>query len=419
MPRPGMTRGASRETPEKKKGFTSWLEERKDRKKRREEEAARIINEAAAGAESDIVRILTVIDFENSRLPKEVLEKKTDPNQPFCNLERNIRALAKDLTDSTQILEVDIKPIDEQLLKLARQLQESVEYGYASAAEAAKAGLARGIREIRMKLPKNPEIDLKEFVEVNAKYLSEFVVLVGMAQDIDQEEKNRAIQKAGVDKAMEAAKKERDELRNKLLHDEEYKEALGAILDNDGNREFWTPFQWGVHASMVESSMKRTVNALSVRQLSDTENQLSVLKGKKEMIATDLKKIPVVADPNQMNKVKEAVEAMFDRMAKADVELEENIKFFDEIDGRIKQFEHLPGSIKAKEKALEEAQKLLGEMQHDQEIEINGGVGGEQFRNYGLYTDEEKEQLKAEREKARTQERAHAEEKQAQRIRES
>ncbi len=376
--------------------FKAWREGRKERKRQMEEEAARTILNEAAGTENAIVRELEQVDFDHSRLPKSVLEEKAKPEQRYCDLEMGTRHLIYELRNNTQPVKADVRKIDEQLWKLAKLLRQAVEQGDPEAAKAAKAGLAVGIKRIRFAIPDSQPEFLKDFVMLNSRYLEEWITLVNMSQVIDKNNENLQIMKARVTADRKDAEKERDELAQKLETDPSYRDAYAHILDFDGteDRLKWTPLQRQLHQTMIRGVLKRTIANLNEALLSQKETLQDVKRQNRRMLFNKLSDVPVFEDPNMMNKYKESVDALFDEMTRADTELEESLKMFDEIDGRIKQLDYMPGAIRANEMAAERAQQMLKDIRENQQRAIEGAGGGITLKELGILSTEEVEDQK-------------------------
>lgn len=376
--------------------FKAWRDGRKERKRQLEEEAARAILNETAGKENAIIRELEQVDFDNSRLPKSVLEEKAKPEQRYCDLEMGTRHLIYELRNNTQPVKADVRKIDEQLWKLAKLLRQAVEQGDPEAAKAAKAGLAYGIMRIRFCIPDSQPEFLKDFVDLNVKYLEEWITLVNMSQVIDKNNENLQLMKARVNADRRDADKERDELSDKLESDPAFRDAYAHILDFDGtdDRLKWTPLQRQLHQTMIRGVLKRTIANLNEALLAQKETLQDVKRQNRRMLFNKLSDVPVFEDPNLMNKYKESVDALFDEMTKADTEIEESLKMFDEIDGRIKQLDYMPGAIRANEMAAERAQQMLNEIKANQQRVIEGAGGGISLKDLGILSTEEVEEQK-------------------------
>lgn len=396
-----------------------WLDGRKERKRQLEEEAARAILNETAGTENAIIRELEQVDFIGGRLPKSVLEEKTNPSQPYCDLEMGTRYLIFQLKNNTQPVKADVRRIDEQLWKLAKLLRQSVEQGEAEAAKAAKTGLAYGIEKIRFRIPDSQPEFLKDFVDLNVRYLEEWITLVNMSQVIDKNNENLRVMRARVEADRKDEEREREETEAKLNDDPRFLEAFDFILNHDGteDRLKWTPLQRQIHQTMIRGILKRSIANLNEMLLTSKETEMDVKRQKRRLLFNKLSDVPVFEDPNLMNKFRESVDSLFDEMTKADAEIEESLTLFDEISGRINQMSFLPGAVRANEMAAEQAEHVLKQIKEAQQQEIEGVRGGVTMKElYGLLTREEKETLK---EEARQQQAAQVQQAEQQRERQS
>ncbi len=373
----------------------AWLDERKERKKQLEEEAARAIYNETIGTESAIIRELELVDFEHSKLPSDVLEAKTMPDQRCCDLELMTRHLIHELQNDTHPIKADIRKIDEQLWKLAKLLRQAVDQGDAEAASAAKTGLAFGIKKIRFRIPDSQPEFLKDFVALNARYLDEWVTLVNMSQVIDKETENLKSMRDQVDKDRKAVDQEREAFLQRLESDGAYRAAYQQIRDFSGDADpmKWTSQQRQMRQDMIRGSLARSMAALNEALLLQQETKLDIKRSNRDTLFKRLNEVPVFEDPNLMNKFKDSLERIYDDMAKADQEIDESIKVFDDMRGRIQQFAYTPGAVRANQLAQEQAELMGKELQAMQQAESDSNKGVS-MRDLGFMTSEEVEQVK-------------------------
>ena len=399
MPRPDYSKAKNGGTSSKNP-FAAWLAHRKEAKAQAAEQAAKAITNDTAKNEAAIVDKLASIDFLHSRLPKEVLEAKSDPNRPYGDLEYASRAIQKILIKNPQTLTADIRSIDEKLLTLAILFKQAVEQGDEKAAFAAKAGLLRGLTNIRNKIPENQPELFKIFVETNTKYLDSWVTLVNLSQVSD-----RMRQNVEREREMYADEKEKndastDALYELLKNDPETNKAYQEILENDTveNRVRWNDKQREVHIMMVERRMAKARLNLKNFMLVKGEEELSAKNNEVEVLYAKVAKMPIVTDPNLMNKYKEQIDKLFEELAASDVEIDESLQLLDEIDGRIEQLDNAPGAVRAREVASIEAEKTLEDIK-DLQLKRAGVLNSKAkagLKELGLYSDEELAQLKKE-----------------------
>ncbi|MCC8129610.1 MAG: hypothetical protein LIO51_06715 [Clostridiales bacterium] len=378
--------------------FSEWLASRKERKQALENAAAKSITNETARNESLIIDQLNCIDFAHSRLPKEVLEYKSNENQSCGDLEYASLVLANVLLKDPQTIKMDIREIDEKLLTLAMLFRQAVEQGDTQAAYAAKAALARGIRDIRTRIPQNQPELAKQFVEKNVQYLDGWITLVGHAQGVDRIKQNVDNQREVHNRDVQKDEQEKDELEHLILTDPDIAEAFETILDHDTpeERSKWADAQRKVHQMLIEQTLRGVHVKLNKRLLDGEEQKLITKKAQVDTLLAKLATLPIVEDPNLMNKYQEELDSLFKMLAEQDAEMEEVLRTAEEIEGRLKQLDNAPGSLMAREIAADKAQEFLDDIQKKQEVEIKSDEGRlkEKLERLGILTEEEQQELK-------------------------
>ncbi len=372
------------------------------------EQAAKIITNDTAKNEAAIVDKLASIDFLHSKLPKEVLDAKSDPNRPYGDLEYASRAIQSILLKNPQSLSADIRSIDEKLLTLSILFKQAIEQGDEKAAFAAKAGLLRGLTNIRNKIPENQPDLFKLFVETNTKYLDSWVTLVNLSQVSDRMKQNVEREREMYASEKEKCDNDTDALYELLKNDYEMNQAYQEIIENDSveNRIRWNDKQREVHIMMVERRMAKARLNLKNFMLVKGEEELSTKNNEIEVLYAKVAKMPIVTDPNLMNKYKEQVDLLFKELAETDVEIDESLQLLDEIDGRIEQLDNAPGAVRAREVAAMEAEKALEDIRNLQlkkagVLEAKAKAG---LKELGLYSEDELKVLKKELEEQQARE---------------
>jgi hypothetical protein len=408
MPRPDFSKARSGRGTTSRNPFAAWLAHRKEAKMAAAEQAAKIITNDTAKNEAAIVDKLASIDFLHSKLPKEVLDAKSDPNRPYGDLEYASRAIQSILLKNPQSLSADIRSIDEKLLTLSILFKQAIEQGDEKAAFAAKAGLLRGLTNIRNKIPENQPDLFKLFVETNTKYLDSWVTLVNLSQVSDRMKQNVEREREMYASEKEKCDNDTDALYELLKNDYEMNQAYQEIIENDSveNRIRWNDKQREVHIMMVERRMAKARLNLKNFMLVKGEEELSTKNNEIEVLYAKVAKMPIVTDPNLMNKYKEQVDLLFKELAETDVEIDESLQLLDEIDGRIEQLDNAPGAVRAREVAAMEAEKALEDIRNLQlkkagVLEAKAKAG---LKELGLYSEDELKVLKKELEEQQARE---------------
>lgn len=393
MPRPQA--GGTRASATKTNPISGWLESRRLRKQQEAENAARKITDETAQNENILQTTLEGIDFIHSELPKEILEARAKEGQKYGDLEQTARGLAQKLRKNPLTVNADIRKLDEKLLVLAELYKNAIEAGETHAAYAAKKALVKGILEVRSRIPQCREELLEQFVEINAKYLDEWITLVQMAQTADHLKKNTENTKTKYNRSKDTYQTQITELLEGLQQEQETADALAFVKNQKSTetRTTWTPVQRQVYGMLLEQRLKRVGIDMAAHQYQSLKDSFEVTCGEVDQLAMKLESIPLVTDENLKNKYKDAIDGLFMELAKRDTELEESLRGLEEIEGRILQLEAAPGNQLAKEVVANEAEVFLKEARALQQKEIGEREQdrGERLRELGLLTTEEVE----------------------------
>lgn len=401
MPRPEISRrGASGN--QSANPFANWLRGRKERRREAEDEASRLITNKIAENESTIIDKLNSIDFLHSRLPKSVLDAKQRPDQPYGDLEYAARGIVHMLLKNPQTIKIDIRKFDQKLMTLVLMYKQAIEQGDIRAAYAAKGALVRGFSDIRTRLPQNQPELAKQFVEANVHYLDQWITLVGLAQVADRTKQNVESQKALHDKAVGRHKEKNENLRKELQGDTDYTEAFYHIYNHDSpeERAKWTDTQREVHRMMIERRMEGVNLELNNLLVQQQELDLTAKEAQVDVLYSKVAALPIVQDPDLMNKFKESVDEIFRQLAESDADIDATLKTMDEIEGRIQQLNNAPGAIRAREVAAEEAENAVKEiMKMQNDISGKSANKAKQMReDLGIFSEEQLAQMRKEAE---------------------
>lgn len=404
MPRPEFNgAGVHQSNPIK-----AFFEGRKSRREKLAETAAKEISNDTAKNELRIADTLGSVDFIHSRIKPEILNEKTDPKQPCGDLEWASRAIRRNLLDNPQPKSIDIRKIDEKILQLAVLFKQSVEQGDKNAAYAAKAALARGIHDIRNRVPADSAPLSAAFVETNAKYLESWITLVMMCQCSDRLKENADNEEALYNSTEEKLQKGIDDFYNEIQDNPEVAEIFAEMirLDEEGKRSEWTRQQVDLHNNMIERAIDKSNLILRKISYIQLNEQYTANEGRVDVLYSKLAMLPIVTDPNLMNKFQEELDALVLDMAKADQEIDETLTTMDKIVGALDQLEHAPGAIRAKEVALETTNDALEEIKRMQELDagIVKEKADDRLRSLGIKSREEVEILKKQAEEAHERE---------------
>lgn len=379
--------------------FASFLMEREAQKKAETENEARTVANETAQSATDIAEKLRTLSFspEWSRLSRDILEEKTDPNQLGCNMERIARTLAARLENQEPSAQIDLRPMDAQLNVLTDRFVTAVQDGYNSEAYVALDALNRGIDVIRNRVPSEDPEFAKQYIEENAAYLKRWVHLAESARTMDQIRENVNRQQRDYDIEEAALEEERAALKEKMKQDAKTARAIHVIYSHETPEERmrWSKEIREVYNFMLDRRMK-DVNLLLKRYLVDQEkHHLEAQKAQVNTMKNGLLSLKVVRNKNEMNHFHDSVAEMFKQMADYDVQLDTMLKTMDSVEAQILQLEEAPGNLRAKEEVCDQTERFIKELKEEQDnelLDLKEAASLEEM--FGIRSDEEQARLK-------------------------
>ena len=250
MPKP-KAESAKIKSTVKSSPFAALLQAWRDRKAERDNIKARTVTDATARAENLIISELASIDFLNSKLPKEDLKYKQNPNskQEIGDLEYATLHLVKSLKNEVTTPKVDLCPINRQLLLLAQKFKYADEKGDSNAAFAAKAALVMGIEKVRSRVPETQPDQLKTFIENSAEYLAHWVTEVDLSAAVDQTQRQVNAFRARLNTKENELENLKNDLEQRICEDADFAKAFDEIsrCELAEDRKNWTAAQLEAH----------------------------------------------------------------------------------------------------------------------------------------------------------------------------
>ncbi len=404
MPRPtitpkkmGASGGGQSENP-----ILSWLKKRKERRSQAEEEASRLITNKTAENENAMIDQLSSIDFLHSRLPKNVLEAKSDPKQLCGDLEYAAQAIIYTLRKNPQTIKMNICALDQKMLTLVLLFKQAVEQGDVRAAYAAKGALVRAVKDIRSRIPQH-QPEMAQFVQVNAQYLDQWITLVALSQVVDRTKQNVEAQRSLQQETQNKIDKDIGELEKQIRENDDFAIAFHNLTDGalGQDRTKWDETERKVHRLMVERHMDKAILELNRLLVQQQELDLKTKEAQVDVLHSKVASLPIITDPDLQNKFQESIDELFKQLAESDAQIDETLKTMDDIEGRIQQISRAPGSQRAQEVAAEEAEKALQEIKARQEVQSgkNADRAKEMREKMGVLTDKELAERLEERKK--------------------
>lgn len=382
--------------------FSDWWKSRKEHHIQAQEEASRMITNKITENEATLIDQLENIDFSRSSLPKHVLGKKAREKMPYCELEFAVLGLIRKLQGSPQTIKTDIREIDKKLLALVLLMKQAVAQGDTNAAYACRAALLRGINDIRARIPQEQPQLAKQFVELNSKYLDQWITLVSMAQAYDRSEQNVERQRAKLESDTKAHNASVVALHQSLLDDTKLGDAYNYILKHGSaeDRENWSDDHRKAYKVLLEQNIEEIQLRISKQLVHQGEIDLATQKAQINMLETKLTNLEIVQDPNLMNKFNEAMDELTKQMATDDQHINEALMKMEKVAVEIEVMNNAPGSIRVRQMAAEQAKKTLEAIKEyeAEQMGLTEKRRKESLNRLGLHTEEELAAMRKENE---------------------
>ncbi|MBR4308138.1 MAG: hypothetical protein IKT58_00940 [Oscillospiraceae bacterium] len=404
MPRPTST-GRRITNTSSGNSFTKWLAGRKERKKAAEEEAALTIINDAAKNEGTFITMLQQIRFHESKLPKEKLEYRSKENQRYGDLEYCARWLEQQIAKNSSPVCFDIRPLDRKLYQVVARYKEAIELGYPETAFAARAALVDVFTKIRFRLPQvSPEENEQEFartyVERCCEHIDTWINLLSQELDADKTAEAIAKEEAELEKKEKLHEAKLDALE-KMIEEDPSKLSDYLALSNATAETELTASQKRLKDDMIEQHVQTAVFAVYQKQVSQLRHIRTVITGRVEALKAAVLELVIPTDANSLNKYKDEIAKMRERMAARDQEIEESLKDFEDLQGAIQSMEDLPGAVQARQAAAASAMTMIENLKKRQEARIKEPVSGQYLMEiFGLKSKEEMEEVERQRQKA-------------------
>lgn len=387
---------------ENNSGVFSWWKNRQAKKKEEEEKAAIAIIDKAIENENTFCNMLDSIDFRASKLPKEKLNYKSPKNKSnYGDLEFMAKFIVQEIRRNPYSVSIDVRPLDKVLYQIIRKYKEAIENGHPHQAFAARVALRESFQKIRFRLPQvlpegHEQQYARDYIKACARHAESWLHLITQAQLADQADENVENQKRAHDKlAEESAKKKEAHLKN-VRSDPEKEAAMVQILKGTPFAEL-SPVAQKLFSEAVELRVDDTVIEIARRQLNQNMIQAKLAQGRVNTLRVSLSNLVLPIDPNAMDHYNDELNAMQERMAKMDQEIEESIHSFDELNERIKSLDELPGAQASREFAAKGIQDLFEQKAAEQNAKLARSHGfANLFEMFGVKTEEEMEQALAE-----------------------
>lgn len=381
--------------------ISKLLENHKQKVKQKREKKAMEVSNNIAERENQMLDLLAGINFTRSKLPAEVLEYKSNPEQPYGDIELTSKWLQRELKNSPAIT-IDIKELDSQIIEILHNYKNAIDQGNQKEAWGANRALL-SIPEVRNKIVSVEKDKVNNYLESAGKYFDAWRVLIELSEETDN-------LKAATDifnEQYENKKKEVEEknaaLKSKIENNDLYLAAFAEIHDKTASDDpmKWTEEMRVVRKWLSEQEFNKLTLGLLYRKVQGKEMLLQNNKSKLEIMQMSVIETPKPENENLHNEYKEQLQSIIDECAKMDVEIDEMLSDLEMVEGQLEVFDNAPGAIHLRNNIAREAGRFLEDEKQRQSDMINAqGVNRKQLMDkLGLKTEEEMEILKEQAEK--------------------
>ena len=311
-----------------------------------------------------LVERLNALDFSKSRLPREILED-WHPGTCFSKLEFATKIdLVKNLSRCRQPHHANIRSIDEKLLNLIMRLDGYIRAGDVVSTLMAYEALDRGIMDIRCNFPQNSAISPEQFVQINTDYLGQWINLIQWAEIYDRQSKNLAQQRLENQQEIDRLNESIDNIGNRIETDPDFGDAFFHIREHDdpAARANWTQVQREVHLMLVEHRLNQFTLELSNTNLASLEQDQLSVKSKIDTLRVKLAAVPIVTDPDLLNKYRESMNNFIRDMASSDAFTEETLRQAQQFQGVLDQLDQTSSAMRQNTAAAEGAQTTMEQL---------------------------------------------------------
>ncbi len=381
--------------------ISKLLENHKQKVKQKREKKAMEVSNNIAERENQMLDLLGGINLTRSKLPAEVLEYKSNPEQPYGDIELTSKWLQRELKNSPAIA-IDIKELDSQIIEILHSYKNAIDQGNQKEAWGANRALL-SIPEVRNKIVSVESDKVNNYLDNASQYLDAWRVLIELSEETDN-------LKAATDtfnEQYENKKKEVEEknaaLKSKIEDNDLYLAAFAEIHDKTASDDpmKWTEEMRVVRKWLSEQEFNKLTLGLLYRKVQGKEMLLQNNKSKLEIMQMRVIETPKPENENLHNEYKEQLQSIIDECAKMDVEIDEMLSDLEMVEGQLEVFDNAPGAIHLRNNIAREAGRFLEEEKQRQSDLINAqGVNRKQLMDkLGLKTEEEMEILKEQAEK--------------------
>ncbi len=312
---------------------------------------AQCISQSKVDNNIKIINLLKSIDFMNSGLSQEVLNKRQDPNQWCGDLQFSTEFLIHYLENDTGHDDIDMSDIDRSLYLIAKMFEGAVIHGETETAFAAQAGLMNGVLNIRNKFFSLDDKVRESYMQTCKKYLESCYLCVSVKNIIDKSNKNLRLKQKNL--AAEFARLEESKHKMALMikQSPQLAEQINEVWSQTyiQSHFMWRPEMIELYKMLVELRIARSGLIFKGYMLETEEKRIFFYREIADRLEDIVRTIPVPEDPEILSKLQEMMEGSLSKAEKIDSDFDTLGNMMEDFDKRLQNI----GKTKQQSKMLE------------------------------------------------------------------
>lgn len=298
-----------------------------------------VITSDAVKNKQIIVEILENIDFSDSRLTQEFLERREKPFQKLGDFQTNINKMITAIKNDNNTFDFDITDMDCKLFLIAKILEGAIKSGCEDTAIAARVSLATGFLRIRKNLlvPKN-RVSRMEFFNKSVDYLDKCYTYISVKNMIDILNVNLSQLRNSIDFEYKQIENTKDTLADMIRNTPALVDSISDVYDMTysasgykWNSEMVMLYEMIVQTMIAESNLKFKELRLGIE-----EKRMFYYKEVAANLNSFVTSVPIPEDVELMDKVQSIVSNTFREAEKVESDFKNLSDMMENFSSKIK-----------------------------------------------------------------------------------
>jgi len=285
------------------------LQEKRDRNQKK------LSNDQKRNEEA-ILNVLEGADFNDTKIPLDILKHKKIESQKCGDLEYGIQLVKQSITmDDVTFAGIDISEFDSSIRDIAESFVNALRDGNVQAVYAASKALNIAVLQLRSKFNTVKKEWRQSYVDKCTKYLERWKLLIDEAKTLDQQEKNLSIQEALYEKQIEKDKEKRKKFHKDTKEDKNLLMLIQQYQGNTGvNKASWPPELRAFHNKLVMMRVEKINLATKHLAYDAALKEVIMLRERVDEIRSSVASLPIDEDPNAVEKFETLMEEQFKKI---------------------------------------------------------------------------------------------------------